>query len=48
MLPILRGAHKEILMLTITVVILTAAFILGSIGPLLVTEDVQDIVAAEQ
>ncbi len=34
-------------MITVTVVILTILFALGSISPLLVTDDMQDIVAME-
>ena len=33
-------------MVTVIVVILTLLFLLGSISPLLVTDDMQDIVAA--
>lgn len=34
-------------MIVITIVILTLLFALGSIGPLLVTDDMQDIVMME-
>lgn len=44
--PILRGI-KEKKMIVITIVILTLLFALGSIGPLLVTDDMQDIVMME-
>jgi hypothetical protein len=46
--PILRGVHKENPMITVTIIILTIVFALGSISSLLATEDVQDIVAAGQ
>jgi len=35
-------------MIAILIVILVSLFILGSISPLLITEDVQDIVILEQ
>jgi hypothetical protein len=34
-------------MIAVTIVILTLLFVLGSIGPLLVTDDTQDIVMME-
>ena len=34
--------------MTILIIILTLLFVLGSVGPLLVTEDMQDIVRMEK
>jgi len=48
MSSILRGVHKENSMITITIIIFTILFALGSISSLLATEDTQDIVAVEQ
>jgi hypothetical protein len=45
--PILRGI-KETKMILVIVVLLTLLFALGSISPLLVTEEMQDIVMMEQ
>lgn len=46
--PILRGVHKENPMITVVIIILTVIFALGSISELLITEEMQDIVAIEQ
>jgi hypothetical protein len=46
--PILRASIKEIKMIVVLVVILALFFILGSISPLLVTQEMQDIVMIEK
>jgi hypothetical protein len=46
--PILRATIKEIKMIVVLVVILTVFFVLGSISPLLITKEMQDIVMIEK